>query len=870
VFTGQVSLQTHPWLADHAVAGTVIVPGAALVDLVLHAADAAGYDTVDELTLEAPLTVPEAGAVRIQVLVGSPDEDGRRTVGVHSAPAGGADPAWIRNANGTLTEGAGAAPAPLDEWPPRGDALDLTTVYPELAAAGYEYGPVFQGLTAAWRDGEVRYAEVALPEDTDVEGYGIHPALLDAALHAMGLARESDGIRLPFAWSGVRLYATGAIAARVRLAPVGPENPDAVTVTLADPSGAPIAVIEALSTRPITEEQLAALSGPAQDPLYAVDWVPGPAGGAAEAERWAVLGSAEYPDLEALATRAPVPELVLLPVAAGDGDGVPGATREVLFRTLTALQGWLADPRFAEARLAVVTRGAVAVRDGEDVDALAEAAVWGLAGSAIAENPDRFALADVDVDSGPEAAVPGLLGSEETRVAVRAGKVYVPRMARQAPPSGEVAGLDGTVLVTGATGTLGRLVARHLVTAHGARRLLLVSRSGPDAPGAEDLRTELADLGADVTIAACDTADRESVAALIAAHPVDAVFHAAGVLDDGVVTALTPERIEPVLRAKADSAWLLHELLGDVRHFVLFSSIAGALGSAGQANYAAANVFLDALAAHRRAQGRSAVSIAWGRWEQESTMTASLDQADLARMARGGMRPLSAAQGLALLDSALRQDRATVAATRLDQAALRSGTVPPLLRGLVRVPARRAADAAGTATLPQRLAGLPEAEREAALGEAVRLHVATVLGGSSAESVPVDRTFKELGFDSLAAVELRNRLSAALGRKLPATLIFDHPTPEAINRFLLAGLAPATDTKPSALAELDRLEAALAGVRRDDQLEKEITVRLQTVLAQWTAGRRETGESVTERIQDASADEVFAFIDNELGRSVQS
>jgi acyl carrier protein len=178
-------------------------------------------------------------------------------------------------------------------------------------------------------------------------------------------------------------------------------------------------------------------------------------------------------------------------------------------------------------------------------------------------------------------------------------------------------------------------------------------------------------------------------------------------------------------------------------------------------------------------------------------------------------------------------------------------------------------DAGGTAALPQRLAELPPAEREAALSEAVRLQVATVLGGGSADSVPADRKFKELGFDSLAAVELRNRLSAAMGRKLPATLVFDHPTPEAITRFLLAGLAP-TDTRPPVLAELDRLEASLAGLGRDEQRDKEITVRLQTVLAQWTAERKETGESVTERIQDASADEVFAFIDNELGRSVQS
>ncbi|MFC5667975.1 type I polyketide synthase, partial [Kitasatospora misakiensis] len=883
LLTGRLSTADQPWLADHAVLGTVIVPGAALVDLVLHAADAAGCDTVEELTLETPLVVPEAGAVRIQVVVGAPDEQGRRPVGVHSAGAG-ADAAdgWVRNATGFLAVGDAAPPVePVTAWPPAGaERLELAGVYAGLAASGYEYGPVFQGLTAAWQDGELRYAEVALPEETAVDGFGIHPALLDAALHAMGLARESDGVRLPFAWSGVRLHATGATAARVRIAPAGAEAPDAVTITLTDASGGPVATVEALSTRRISEEQLAALRTTGEDPLFSVEWVADTSARGATADRggWAVLGTTEYPDLDALAAAGPAPDLVLLPVRSGDADATdtPAAVREALTGTLATLRAWLADERFAESRLAVVTNGAVAVHAGESLDALATAPLWGLVGSALAENPDRFALADVDGD--PAACVPGLLPGEETRVAVRDGVTYVPRMTRLAPGTRTVAPMEtGTVLITGATGTLGRLVAEHLVTAHGARRLLLTSRSGARAEGAAELVERLAALGAEVDLVACDVADRAALTALLAGipaeHPLTGVFHAAGVLDDGVLSGLTPERIEPVLRAKADSAWLLHELTGDPAHFVLFSSIAGVLGSAGQANYAAANVFLDALAEHRRARGRSAVSIAWGRWEQESTMTAALDEADLARMARGGLRPIGAAEGLALLDSALRQDRATVAATRFDQAALRSGVVPPLLRGLVRVPARRQADAGGAAALLERLAALPEAEREPALGEVVRLQVATVLGGGSADSVPADRKFKELGFDSLAAVELRNRLSATFGRKLPATLVFDHPTPQAITRFLLAGLAPADARKSPALAELDRLEAVLAGLAPDEQRDKEITVRLQTVLAQWTAEQRggpAAEESVAERIQDASADEVLAFIDNELGRSMQS
>ncbi|MFG2848865.1 type I polyketide synthase, partial [Kitasatospora sp. NPDC048296] len=881
LLTGRLSTTDHPWLADHAVLGTVIVPGAALVDLALHAADAAGCDTVDELTLETPLVVPETGAVRIQVVVGAPDADGRRTVSVHSAGAGAeAGEGWVRNATGFLATGGAVPPvAPATVWPPAGaEPLELDGVYAGLAASGYEYGPVFQGLTAAWRDGELRYAEVELPEETEVDGFDVHPALLDAALHAMGLARDSDGVRLPFAWSGVRLHATGATAARVRIAPTGADDPDAVTIVLTDATGGAVATVEALSTRRISEEQLAALRTTGEDPLFSVEWVADRSARGATADRggWAVLGTTEHPDLDALAAAGPAPELVLLPVRAGGTDDTPAAVRRALTGTLAVLQAWLADERFAESRLAVVTSGAVVVRAGETLDALAVAPLWGLVGSAVAENPDRFALADVDGD--PASCVPGLLSGAETRVAVRDGVTYVPRMTRLTPGTGTVAPLDnGTVLITGATGTLGRLVAEHLVTEHGARRLVLASRSGQRAEGAAELVERLAALGAEVTLVACDVADRAALTGLLAGipeeHPLTAVFHAAGVLDDGVLSGLTPERIEPVLRAKADSAWLLHELVDEPAHFVLFSSIAGVLGSAGQANYAAANVFLDALAEHRRATGRPAVSIAWGRWEQESAMTAALDEADLARMARGGLRPIRAAEGLALLDRALRQDRATVTATRFDQAALRSGVVPPLLRGLVRIPARRQADAGGAAALVQRLAALPEAERESALGEVVRIQVATVLGGGSADSVPEDRKFKELGFDSLAAVELRNRLSATFGRKLPATLVFDHPTPQAVTRFILAGLAPAEAQQSPVFVELERLEAVLAQLTPDEQRDNEVTVRLQTVLAKWTTERRNaaaTEESLAERIQDASADEVLAFIDNELGRSMQS
>ncbi|HZN17913.1 MAG TPA: SDR family NAD(P)-dependent oxidoreductase, partial [Micromonosporaceae bacterium] len=351
---------------------------------------------------------------------------------------------------------------------------------------------------------------------------------------------------------------------------------------------------------------------------------------------------------------------------------------------------------------------------------------------------------------------------------------------------------DGTVLITGGTGTLGGLLARHLVTAHGVRRLVLASRRGPDAPGAGELCAELSTLGAEVTVAACDAADRDAVGRLVGQLPrLTGVVHAAGALDDATLASLTPEHIDRVLRPKADAALHLHELTQgrDLAMFALYSSASGVLGTAGQGNYAAANAFLDALAAHRHAQGLPATSVAWGYWAQATELTGHLGQGDLARVRRTGVLPLPAGQGLALFDAACMLDEPALVAARLDTAALRAqagaGAVPALLRGLVRAPARRAVhEAAAASELSARLAGRSEAEQDRVLLDLVRTHAATVLGHTSLESVEPRRAFKELGFDSLTAVELRNRLGAVTGLRLPPTLVFDYPTPALLARHL--------------------------------------------------------------------------------------
>ncbi|WP_181777748.1 type I polyketide synthase, partial [Amycolatopsis pittospori] len=361
-----------------------------------------------------------------------------------------------------------------------------------------------------------------------------------------------------------------------------------------------------------------------------------------------------------------------------------------------------------------------------------------------------------------------------------------------------VSGQVDTVLITGGAGALGALFAEHLVTRHGVRHLLLTGRRGEHTPGAAELGAYLSGLGASVRFAACDAADRSALAGLLATvpaeHPLTAVVHAAGVIDDGVLGSLSADRLETVLRPKIDGALNLHELTGDLDAFVLFSSGAGIFGSPGQANYAAANTFLDALAHHRRAEGEPAVSLAWGMWADRSASAEALGRADLTRIARNGTLEMSAEQGLALFDAATALDDALLVPTRLDFAALRgqarTGSLPALFRGLVRIPAKRTAEdeRTGTSSLVAKLADRTEAERLEALLELVRGEAATVLGYSGTENLGARRAFRDLGFDSLTAVEFRNRLQTVAGIRLPATLVFDHPTPTAVAGYLHAEL----------------------------------------------------------------------------------
>ncbi|MEV7020498.1 type I polyketide synthase, partial [Streptomyces sp. NPDC093991] len=775
--------RTQPWLADHAVAGTVLFPGTGFVELALRAGDEVGCGHLTELTLQAPLVLTERGAVHLQLVVGGPDANGQRPLAVYSRPEeAGDDVAWVRHAEGVLSEVQPTALiSDLTVWPPVGaQPVDVEGRYARLAETAYDYGPTFQGLRAMWRRDDEVFAEVFLPDEQLAEAgrFGIHPALLDAALHAV-LPAGGGETRLPFVWSGVSLSAVGASAVRVRLAPAAG---DAVSVVVADAAGEPVAYVESLALRPVAVDELRMAGESAvRDALHRVEWTPF-ATGTEEAPRWALLGDADalgldapaYAGVEALlASHDQLPDVVALCVDGGGSDDADAVHTTVL-RTWETACAWLAEERCAGSRLVVVTRGAVAAAD-EGVADLAASAVWGLLRSAESENPGRFGLVDLDpaAGAGSLGSALGVVTSGEWQVVVRGGAVLVPRLTRvSVTGSGavdrDVWGSGGTVLITGGTGTLGALVARHLVE-QGVRRLVLTSRRGPESPGAAELVAELATAGAVAEVVACDAADRETLAEVLAGvpaeHPLTGVVHLAGVLDDAVVTGLSPEHFARVLRPKVDAAINLHELTreSDLSAFVLFSSVVGVLGGPGQANYAAANVFLDALAQRRRAEGLPAQSLAWGLWADASGMTGHMDETAVARMARAGILGLPSDQGIELFAAAVATGEATLVTALLNTAGLRSrataDTVPPMMRGLVRGGGRRTAAGlqgeAAAGSLVRRLAGLTREGQEHELLSLVRVHVALVLGYASDRVVDTDRTFKELGFDSLLAVELR-------------------------------------------------------------------------------------------------------------------
>jgi 5-hydroxydodecatetraenal polyketide synthase CpkC len=583
---------------------------------------------------------------------------------------------------------------------------------------------------AAGTEGEF----IELSSEDVPEGVLLDPALLDRVLSTVVPDEIADE------WRSVRLYATGATTIRAQVTP----TEDGHALTLTDLSGSLVCTVESVRTRPRdSSRHVDGVDGA----LFETQWTELPVEPAAPV-RWgtdAVLHRVE-------------------PVTGGD---VVAATHKTTTAVLAVLRDWLSGDQ--QMPLVVATDGAV-----DEVTDLAGAAVWGLVRSAQSEAPGRIIL----VDAPPDASLDAVIATGEPQAAVRGGRVLVPRLRATAPAAApSPLWNSGTVVITGGTGALGARFARHLATRHGVQDILLLSRRGRDAPGAADLEAE---LGA--TVVACDVSDRDELAAVLADVPrLSAVIHTAGVNDDGLITDLTDDRLTAVLRPKVDAAWHLHELTRDrdLVAFVLFSSTAATLGGPGQGNYAAANAFLDGLAAHRVANGLPATSIAWGLWDVTSGLTGELTDLDRQRIARSGFRPVPADLGPALLDAALPMPNPVAAPADLRPVRARPD-VPPLLRGLVRTTARPLAR--NTEPGPS-LSGLTPEQRVETLLRQVCEQVADVLS-LTPDAVGADRPLTELGFDSLTSVELRNRLGAAVERSLPATIVFDHPTPRRLADFL--------------------------------------------------------------------------------------
>lgn len=1174
-FTTRLSVTTHPWLADHALNGNVLVPGAMLLELALHVGDRVGCRRVDKLTMYTPITLPDRGAVHVQLVVGERDRQGQRSLAIHARPETDddtrAENLWSLHAEGQVStaEADAGDRQGLEIWPPIGAevALEPAATYEGLAALGYQYGPVFRGMRAVWRRGDEVFAEIGLPESvSDADKFGLHPALLDSALQATAAVSEltsvqGGAIRLPFAWEQVSLFAVGASALRVRLTPAGT---DRVRWLLCDGSGHPIGMgvlqVRTISLTKLAERGLSA----EQESLFRVDWmrVPLAARHSAATGRWAVVGLspgfgdaeslAAHEDIESVLSEESVPAVVLWSLI-----GQPGTVRDRLATVLHGVQRWLADDRFADTKLVLLTRGAHAADDSEDVTDAAAAAIWGLVRSAQSENPDR--IVQLDLDGGTPALddIASALRTDEPEIlwrrgeflgrrirsesdaAVRTGKLLRSAWRLEIPssgnlddatlvaadpvesiPAGSVAvalraagisfpvvlaglaaaqgvpdrvvheaagvvvavgadvtefavgdrvfglfdaigstvvadrrllarvpanwsfaeaaaapvayltalhalrtaeakpgrtvmvhcaaggvgtaavhlarrmglevfatastgkwaslralGLDGahlgdsrsdrfaavfgergidivlnllpadltdaalglvspggcfveigratvldpdqararrpeigyatfelgaldpdhlhtmlleladafgrgelpalpltrfdirhaaaalhytsaalhtgkvvltwptafdpdrTVLITGGTGVIGGRVARHLVAGHGARHLVLTSRSGAAAEGVEELTAELTAAGARVTVTACDVSDRDELsrvlAAIPAAHPLGAVVHVAATISDATLPSLTPEHLDAVLPAKADGARHLHELTAslDLSMFVLFSSAAGAFGSPGQANYAAANSYVDALARHRYHRGLPATALAWGWWAETTANTGTLDDKDRNRLTRMGITPISTAAAMRMLDAALHTGRPYLVPIGMNLGLLRTAAavteLPPLFRALLHTRPRVTQQVGDPGQLAKRLAGLDAQQQHAVVVEMVRTPISMVLGYASPADIPPDREFTEMGIDSLSSIELGTHLRALTGLKVPNSAIFQYPTANLLARHLLDQLAPEeTELADPIVAEVEMLLSRLAAIHTDGTVPGELIERL--------------------------------------------
>jgi acyl transferase domain-containing protein len=826
LYESLLSRGEHPWLYDHRIAGRAFMPGAALVDLVRAAAehrfDGTPAEVLSFVVLE-PLELPERGSRRVQVVIKEERERWKALVYSQSAE-GGEGVSWTLHASADVRHVEESPASTLDLATLRsrcGEVLDVDELHEEARALGLEYGRAFRGLVSLRRGSGEAVAEVRLPEGIEnADAYGVHPALLEAAFRAaLGVGPGSGNIAawLRFGMERVTVREEGARHAAVH---VQQSTPDAASegpsfdVTLADGRGRVLVEVRGLRATPGAELGRAKKSVARE--LYVVEWpeAAGPSEGALPAGRWLVVGSQADRLVRAVEGRIVAAGRTCLTVEASSGEELPAAEHVVCVWSRTKDDGRVEDSASAARRVAIeglaivqalvtreraprlwwVTQGAVATVPGEPVEE-AIASVWGLGRTVIEEHPElECRLVDVEAgDAGADAVVRELSArDDETETAWRSRQRRVARLARA--PGADRRARDlrtgGTALVTGGLGELGLHVARWLA-ARGMKHLVLTGRRGNETPGATKAITELEKLGARVTVAAVDASNRDALRVVLAAIPPEmplrGVVHAAGVLDDGALTAQSAERFSGVMAPKVDGALHLDALTrdADIDFFVLFSSATGTFGSAGQAPYTAANAVLDALASRRRAEGRPAQSLAWGMWTdtagQGAGMSSRLTGAQRGRLHRGGLGAVTPSQGIALFEAALERSEAQLLPVpiRLNEARRAfAGSTPPLWRTLVPPRHRRGR---GRGFLLDELSGLSEQDRPNQLRVWLESQVIGLLGHGNTDG----RTFFEMGMDSLKALELRKLVSHALGRaRLPGNVVVRHPTVPALADYL--------------------------------------------------------------------------------------
>lgn len=739
-FTGRISLKEHPCLSQHVMSGKTILPATAFAEIAIRAGTEMSLDTLQELTLLAPLDLSSGGEVDLQILVEKPNSNQEQTFTMFSRPSNAhLSQQWAEHASGILGKGSDIDKFGEAQWPNQGE-VDIAASYDTLAAAGISHGPAFRCVDRLWRTAEGFIAKLVLPNSIPVSGHIIHPAILDAAMHSPLLAdRTGVTARLPFRLAGVRLWPSNE---RVFRAVVKTINDDQLSIQIRDSRGRLVADLESVSLR--------AMRNRGGD-LFTLEW-------SSIASR---LNEAKFVRNEK----------VIRISAQRSTQRSPAEIHKAVQDILADIKDWRSASEARENhRMVVVTERATS----DDPDLLC-AAAWGFFRSAQSEFEGSLVLVDVDGSEGSEAALESAVSSVENVLQLRDGNALIPRLARQSHQISASQALDfsGTALITGGTGALGFVLACHLVEKYGVKNLLLVSRNGPDA---DNLANEdLASWDAEVIIKACDVSNYEQLERLLTSvkPPVTAVFHTAGIIDDALLDSLTPERVTNVLKPKVDGAWYLHHLLPHANPFVLFSSAAGILGNAGQANYAAGNTYLDALARHRHHRGLHGLSLAWGPWKNKSGMAGKI-------LVNGPFLPISDQQGLELLDEALLSGQQVL--------------VPLMLRNQVpaitRMNSSHRHNFLGSVNKRKNSVAFPSHEHPQEFEQLIRNEVADVLGYDKLPDLP----FMELGVDSLTGVLIRNRITKLTGVTLPSTVLFEIDTVSALAKTVLEKLAEAKRT----------------------------------------------------------------------------